>query len=166
MTSSTKASIANSVTALLSITTPFVQPTDCETQWRTASASSRTFRGTALMTLLMVSDPAASCYPSGWDDFASNDRLRFMPGVCPHGWTYNQMGENGSREATTAFCCDRLVVHCLSVDCVLRNPLTSYLVASPTSLCLTQVRSIAADVGAGILGLEATFRIQQHPRTK
>lgn len=109
MTPSTKASIATSVTALLSITTPFVQPTDCETQWRTASASSRTFRGTTLMTLLMVSDPAASCYPSGWDDAAPDDRLRFMPGVCPDGWTYNQMGENGSRDATTAFCCDKFV---------------------------------------------------------
>lgn len=109
MSSSTKGSIAASATALLAITTPFVQPTDCNTQWKTASESLRVLDGTTLRTLLVVSEPAATCYPSGWDDVPPESHLSFSPGVCPEGWTYNQMGENGSQAATTAFCCDRFV---------------------------------------------------------
>lgn len=115
MSSTTKSSVAVAATALLSITTPFVQPPDCKTQWRTASTLSSLFDGTMQTTLVKVSEPASTCYPSGWDDVAPESRLRFGPGVCPEGWTYNRMAENGSRAATTAFCCDKWVLHRVSV---------------------------------------------------
>ncbi|KAF6781830.1 hypothetical protein CMUS01_16751, partial [Colletotrichum musicola] len=54
---------------------------------------------------IILSAPAASCNPSGWDCFSHESRLRFSPGVCPKGWIYHDMAEDGLTGASTAFCC-------------------------------------------------------------
>ncbi|KAK2035411.1 hypothetical protein LX32DRAFT_688714 [Colletotrichum zoysiae] len=89
-------------TSLLSITTPWVQPPDCETYWSTTT-SWRTVEDPAEPWVLTVSAPAASCNPSGWDRFGPESRLHFSPGVCPEGWLYHTMAERGL--SSTALCC-------------------------------------------------------------
>ncbi|WQF90323.1 hypothetical protein CDEST_15337 [Colletotrichum destructivum] len=106
MSSSIATSVAMTATALLALTTPFVPPSDCETQWKTTSGPLTTVSGTTVMIPVMINDPAASCYPSGWDNVTPESRLSFKPGVCPDGWTYNRMAEAGSPEASTAYCCN------------------------------------------------------------
>lgn len=94
-------------TAPLAIRTPFIQPSDCKTQWMTTTGIVSVTYGDAVTMPIMISDPAATCYPSGWDEFPSESRLNFKPGVCPEGWVYLDMAEDGSPRASTAFCCNR-----------------------------------------------------------
>lgn len=132
MSSTTRAPLAASSTTLPSITTPFVQPPDCKGQWETATVSSGRLHGRIVYDTVVVSLPAESCYPSGWEGVVSDIPLRFRPGVCPDGWTYQQMGEDTWSTATithrsmgedmqldtTAFCCDRSVsFHSSFFDC-------------------------------------------------
>lgn len=94
-------------TGLLAIRTPFVQPSDCNTQWKTTSISASAVNGTTFRTPAMISEPAATCYPSGWDEATPKSQLSFSPGVCPEGWVYNAMAESGFQVESTAFCCQR-----------------------------------------------------------
>lgn len=160
MSSTTKASVAVAATALLSITTPFVQPPDCKTQWRTASTLSSLFDGTMQTTLVKVSEPASTCYPSGWDAVATESRLKFSPGVCPEGWTYNQMAENGSRAATTAFCCDKFVIRRVSVGGIpgRTDRLTFLAVALPTRPTQSAHASSTGAAGGGGTSAPRTTR--------
>ncbi|KAF4870843.1 hypothetical protein CGCSCA1_v010105 [Colletotrichum siamense] len=93
-------------TAPLTVTTPFVAPSDCSTQWKTTNVPVPMSSGAALMTPILVYDPSASCYPSGPFDQAPEYRLNFRPGVCPDGWIYHNMAA-ASSGASTAYCCDR-----------------------------------------------------------
>lgn len=84
-----------------------MQPSDCKTQWKTTAVSASAVNGTTFRTPAMISEPAATCYPSGWDEASPKSRLSFSPGVCPQGWVYNAMAESGSQVESTAFCCPR-----------------------------------------------------------
>ncbi|KAF5494359.1 hypothetical protein CGCS363_v009220 [Colletotrichum siamense] len=93
-------------TTPLTVTAPFVAPSDCSTQWKTTNVPVPVSSGTTLMTPILVYDPSASCYPSGSFDRAPENRLNFRPGVCPDGWIYHNMAV-ASSGASTAYCCDR-----------------------------------------------------------
>lgn len=110
---------------LLSITTPFVQPSECDSYWYLTSGPIDSYNLPPTISVL-VSDPAdkrfASCQPSGWDRVASENRFSFSPGVCPSNWVYMDMSEavsttSDTLQATfsTAYCCAR---------CALDNPPT------------------------------------------
>ncbi|KAH9236404.1 hypothetical protein K456DRAFT_1761013 [Colletotrichum gloeosporioides 23] len=90
----------------LTVTTPFVAPSDCSTQWKITNVPVPMSSGTTLMTPVLVYDPSASCYPSGSFDRAPETRLNFRPGLCPDGWIYHNMAV-ASSGASTAYCCDR-----------------------------------------------------------
>ena len=102
---------------LLSLTTPFVQPSECESYWYLTSGSTEDYYHGSSFSIL-VSDPAdkrfSSYQPSGWNNVATEDRFSFSPAVCPSDWVYYDMAEatsttNGSIEAiySTAYCCAR-----------------------------------------------------------
>ncbi|KAG8163825.1 hypothetical protein KVR01_005743 [Diaporthe batatas] len=91
-------------TGPLAIRTSFIQPSDCKTQWKTTAVPSLG-GGSTVMSTIMISEPAATCYPSGWDDITPESRLHFSPGVCPKGWVYHAMQEDTSLAVSTAFCC-------------------------------------------------------------
>ncbi|KAK1954547.1 hypothetical protein LY78DRAFT_594003 [Colletotrichum sublineola] len=115
---SSPTTLANATaTSLLSITSPWVQPSDCETHWSTTTWQSTGAIITSSQAFT-VSTPVASCNPPGWDRFGPESRLSFSPGVCPKGWVYNGMAEDGSPAASTAFCCQR--------DCVRFGWVTGY----------------------------------------
>ncbi|KZL68951.1 hypothetical protein CI238_09517 [Colletotrichum incanum] len=122
MASSLTTSANATATSLLSIITPWVQPPDCETQWSTTTVS-WTIESTATFQPIAVSNPAASCNPSGWDRFGPQSRLSFSPGVCPTGWEYHGMAEAGSPAASTALCCQRFFG---LRNCVLQSWLTGF----------------------------------------
>jgi len=118
----TASSIQATATALLALTTPFIQPPGCErdlTQTRkspsieyiqtyTVLNSTRTYTKN---TYIPVLEPVASCVPSGWDKIVPQSRYHFSPAVCPSAWIYYDMAavtSDGS-SATTAFCCARSI---------------------------------------------------------
>lgn len=107
MSLSTTEPITATSTGSIAIRTPFVQPPDCKTQWKTTTVPASVVSGTTIMTPILISEPAATCYPSRWDEVTPESRLSFSPGVCPEGWVYNAMAEDGSSAASTAFCCNR-----------------------------------------------------------
>lgn len=109
MSLSTTEPVTATSTGQLAISTPFVQPSDCKTQWKTTTVRASVVSGTTVMTSVMVSEPAATCYPPGWDGVTPESRLSFSPGVCPEGWVYYAMAEDDSPAASTAFCCNRFV---------------------------------------------------------
>ncbi|KAL2064522.1 hypothetical protein VTL71DRAFT_3659 [Oculimacula yallundae] len=93
-------------TRLLVLTTPFVQPSGCDSRWSFTRVS--TFS-------ILVSDLVPSCHPSGWDEVVPQIQLKFRPAVCPSGWTYYRMGDPdymveaanpSSISSTTAKCCN------------------------------------------------------------
>ncbi|KAJ0124419.1 uncharacterized protein J7T55_005757 [Diaporthe amygdali] len=106
MSLSTTEPITATSTGPIAIRTPFVQPQDCKTQWKTTTVPASVVSGTTIMTPILISEPAATCYPSRWDEVTPESRLSFSPGVCPEGWVYNAMAEDGSSAASTAFCCN------------------------------------------------------------
>ncbi|KAF0332008.1 hypothetical protein GQ607_000024 [Colletotrichum asianum] len=108
-TTSNATTTATSI-SLLTITTPWVEPSDCASQWTTSTVSYEMYGGTTVTQEYTISNPAATCYPSGWDGFAPEHRLRFRPGVCPDGWVYNDMAEPITRVVSTAHCCQRFVI--------------------------------------------------------
>ena len=101
-------SVTATVTALLALTTPFQQPTGCDSHFTITSFISTDNFGTTYTVPLAISEQVNSCYPSGWDSVVPESRLCFSPAVCPSGWTYFEMAEN-TEAASTAYCCDRLV---------------------------------------------------------
>lgn len=142
----TTESITAISTGLLAIRTPFVQPSDCETQWRTSIVPDSVVSGTTRMSPIMISDPAATCYPSGWGHVIPESRLSFSPGVCPEGWVYNAMAEN-TFAVSTAFCCNRSASTIFSLPVPLPNPmfrplylhkLASQIVQSLTTIIMLQ----------------------------
>lgn len=123
---STTASLtATSVTSLLALTTPFVQPPECTSIW-SLSSDTLWFHGVHTTLTILSSDQAdprfTSCQPSGWDRVPAANRFTFSPAVCPRGWVYHHMAatESGvenrtadtSRYSTysTAYCCARYLV--------------------------------------------------------
>ncbi|KAF3799804.1 hypothetical protein GCG54_00009993 [Colletotrichum gloeosporioides] len=108
MSSDAMTALPATFTLPLTITTPFVAPSDCSTQWRTTSVHLPVTSGTSLKTPILVYEPSTSCYPSGSFDLAPENRLNFRPGVCPDGWVYHNMAV-ASSGASTAYCCDRFV---------------------------------------------------------
>ncbi|KAK2775159.1 TTL domain-containing protein [Colletotrichum kahawae] len=122
-TTPSNATTTASSISLLTITTPWVEPSDCSSQWTTSYVSYEMYGGTTVTLKFTVSNPAASCYPSGWDGFGPEHRLRFSPGVCPDGWVYSHMAEPTTLVASTAHCCQEFVIlHIL--DITRANPLT------------------------------------------
>lgn len=101
---------------LLSVTTPFVQPSECGSYWYLTSGLFEDYASHSTISPI-VSDPAdkrfSSCQPSGWDSVASKNRFSFSPGVCPSKWVYNDMAEavsttdNSLATYSTAYCCAR-----------------------------------------------------------
>ncbi|KAF6793051.1 hypothetical protein CSOJ01_14020 [Colletotrichum sojae] len=128
-------------TSLLSITAPWVQPSDCETQWLTTTTSWTMYGPSVEAQAIILSAPAASCNPPGWDRFGPESRLRFSPGVCPKGWIYHDMAEDGSTGASTAFCCqsgfsnDKAMYYTFygSRDCVQNAWMTAFDSAASTT---------------------------------
>ncbi|KAL0935687.1 uncharacterized protein CTRU02_210278 [Colletotrichum truncatum] len=142
MSTNISTSITTTAAALLAITTPFVQPPACDS-WRTTTVRARPLtlvNGTTLSIPVVVSEPASSCYPSGWKQFPRESRLHFNPGVCPEGWTYFDMAE--AALYSTAFCCNSGFSYTyfndyspfgslVSLGCVKGGPKTSSNSATP-----------------------------------
>ena len=101
-------SVTTTAAALLALTTPFQQPTGCDSHFTTTSLVTTYFDDTTYTVPLVVSERVDSCYPSDWDSVVPESRLHFSPAVCPSGWTYYEMEESGEM-ASTAYCCNRLV---------------------------------------------------------
>ena len=117
MSTATRPSVAATATALLVLTTPFVQPPGCDSHFTLTNAptSTNTRDHVTSMMSVLSSLPVASCYPSGWDSVISQSRFHFSPAVCPSGWTYYDMADLST--ISTAFCCNRSELHqtlCLS----------------------------------------------------
>ena len=91
---------------ITTLTTPFVQATDCVEAWHYFSHHYDSYPYVWETT---VDPPAASCRPSGW---ASRS---LSPAVCPEGWTYYGLAQyfrgypTGSVVPTIATCCPRSV---------------------------------------------------------
>lgn len=101
--SSAATSLTSTASGLLAITTPFVQPSGCESQYTLTHVSTT--------TQVLVSQLVPSCHPSGWDQRAPEVRMNFQPAVCPSGWTYYDMADpDKSGFITTAKCCNRLKI--------------------------------------------------------
>ncbi|RFN45464.1 hypothetical protein FIE12Z_10330 [Fusarium flagelliforme] len=98
-------SVTTTAAALLALTTPFQQPTGCDSHFITTSLISTYLDGDTYTVPFIVSERVNSCYPSGWDSVVPESRLCFSPAVCPSGWTYYSMEEN-RQGASTAYCCD------------------------------------------------------------
>ncbi|KAH6952206.1 hypothetical protein DER45DRAFT_636509 [Fusarium avenaceum] len=98
-------SVTATAAALLALTTPFQQQTGCNSHFTTTSFISSDNTRTTYTIPLVISEQVNSCYPSGWDSVVPESRLCFSPAVCPSGWTYYEMEENGEM-ASTAYCCD------------------------------------------------------------
>ncbi|KXH64863.1 hypothetical protein CSAL01_11233 [Colletotrichum salicis] len=107
--SAPRSSNATESTKLLTITTPWIEPSDCSTQWTTSTSLQKKYGGTTVTQAWTISNPAASCYPPRWDDEVPERRLNFRPGVCPEGWNYQGLGEQIPLVASTAYCCQRFV---------------------------------------------------------
>ncbi|POR39607.1 hypothetical protein TPAR_00203 [Tolypocladium paradoxum] len=93
------------VRKLLALTTPFVQPSGCS-QWTPTSVDTSTFTGSKAIAAVLMSSQDPSCYPSGWADVVPVHRFSFSPGVCPSGWVYHSMAEEGVKRTSTANCCE------------------------------------------------------------
>ncbi|OLN81179.1 hypothetical protein CCHL11_10359 [Colletotrichum chlorophyti] len=109
--SAPRSSNATESTKLLTITTPWIEPSDCSTQWTTSTSFQKKYGGTTVTQAWTISNPAASCYPPGWDDEVPERRLNFRPGVCPEGWNYQGLGEQIPLVASTAYCCQSGFTH-------------------------------------------------------
>lgn len=108
-------------TALLALTTPFVQESDCASIWSLSSIGSYD-QGTTSTVSVLVSNVGdehfSSCQPSGWDSVVPGSRFSFSPAVCPSHWTYFDMSETISYDDearvvgtySTAICCARFVL--------------------------------------------------------
>lgn len=104
-TATDTATAAATPTQLLALTTPFKQPRGCDSHWeRTGILSTE---GDTSTVPVLLSKAVPSCYPSGWGDVVPESRWHFNPAVCPSGWTYYNMGEDGVKGHSTAFCCNR-----------------------------------------------------------
>jgi len=113
MSFATRSSVAATATALLALTTPFVQPPGCDSHFTLTNVPTYINNRDDVTSMISVlsSLPVASCYPSGWDTVMSQSRFRFSPAVCPHSWTYYEMAGLSSIPISTAFCCDRSELH-------------------------------------------------------
>lgn len=104
------------VTALLGLTTPFVQQPSCTDIWELTTVSTLTY-GSSTTYAVLASNSAdarfASCQPSGWANVVTQSRFSFSPAVCPSGWTYYDMAATIVATAPTgpfpthsaAYCC-------------------------------------------------------------
>lgn len=124
-------SVSTTAAALLALTTPFQQQTGCNSHFTTTSFVSTDHYGTTYTVPLVISEQVNSCYPSGWDSAVLESRLCFSPAVCPSGWTYYEMEENGEM-ASTAYCCDRLVCTFLLSDVFIFSFLVQDTDTNPT----------------------------------
>ena len=114
MSSILTTSISATATALLALSTPFIQPSGCESHWTLTVVPSTTTQRfpvatSVFMISVLVSKPVASCYPSGWDRLVPEQRFQFRPAVCPSGWTYYDMTVDNVQSTSSAFCCNRLI---------------------------------------------------------
>lgn len=109
-------------TALLALTTPFVQPPECTDVFLVTDIVTRIGGTTYPETTLRVSvsapiDPGfASCQPSGWADVVTQNQFQFSPAVCPSGWTAYRVVADGTATSaiTRAYCCARCASRCLT----------------------------------------------------
>jgi hypothetical protein len=101
-------------TALLALTTPFIQPLKCESHFSLTLIPTTTRTITVRYTTLyektsyppcLVSTPVASCYPPSWEAVVPESRFHFSPAVCPSNWTYYNIAISGT--VSTACCCNR-----------------------------------------------------------
>lgn len=95
-----------------SLTTAFLQPTECTNLFRTLpqNATSETYMSpasdnhtTAYLTSDETNSRFSSCQPSGWDQA----HFTFSPGLCPSSWRYYEMKAYATASATVsqAYCC-------------------------------------------------------------
>ncbi|KAF4439479.1 hypothetical protein F53441_12586 [Fusarium austroafricanum] len=99
---SSTSQVMPTVTKLISLTTPFKQPSGCDSNF--AKTSVLPTRTTSTVPILL-STAEPSCYPSGWEDVIHESRLDFYPAVCPSGWTYHTMRTTYSG-LSVATCCN------------------------------------------------------------
>ncbi|KAH6958133.1 hypothetical protein DER45DRAFT_612653 [Fusarium avenaceum] len=96
----------STITKLLGPTTPFKQPSACESNFAETSALSTNNRTTYTVPVLQ-STAKPSCYPPAWKDAALESRFDFYPAVCPSGWVYYSMGiDQMDGDISTAWCCN------------------------------------------------------------
>ncbi|KAH8659816.1 hypothetical protein BX600DRAFT_551376 [Xylariales sp. PMI_506] len=108
--SSSTSSKTTTTLAPQALTTPFVPPRNCTTQFYTTKFITSLGASTTTVKVL-VSGPAdaqfSACQPSGWGEGTSS--FAFSPAVCPSGWTAYDLGAAGpvtfTQTLSTAFCC-------------------------------------------------------------
>ncbi|EEU47095.1 uncharacterized protein NECHADRAFT_36784 [Fusarium vanettenii 77-13-4] len=111
--SSVTATATATATGRINLASPYEPPRSCQSNWSQTSVIWTEDWSSTVPVL--VSDPIASCYPSGWDDTQAKNRFSFRPAVCPTGWTYWDMGRvaDSSEIASTAYCCERFLASTL-----------------------------------------------------
>jgi hypothetical protein len=115
MSLTTSLAASTATRQLLSFTTPFSEPEDCQVDER--RTLTQVVGGTTSTLRYLISDPAlpdfASCQPSGWDSIIPESRFSFSPAVCPSGWETFEIGtttrEQDDEIVTTAWCCSRYI---------------------------------------------------------
>jgi hypothetical protein len=106
-------------TSLHPMTTPFVQPSGCDTIRNFITRPFYEQNGGRFedpsFQLVLYSDPLdprfTACQPSGWSTRNIYSRFTYRPGVCPSGWTAYDLSAIGTGESrrSTAVCCARYV---------------------------------------------------------
>ncbi|KJR89562.1 uncharacterized protein SPSK_06479 [Sporothrix schenckii 1099-18] len=150
--STTTALATGTATSLLSLTTPFVAPPDCDSLFSTTSIVSSFWWNNYTVTTIgiTVSDPTnlrfADCQPAGWDAVVPESRFFFSPAVCPSGWTaynvaaFTETQRSTSTTVTYASYSTVNTAYCCASDYRLNDmPFTVILANVASNMCVQQM---------------------------